>query len=196
MIKVIPGAILGAIAMFILGFIFFATPLSSIHVDSLEDTQAAAVQAALAANMPADGAGTYVVPEPSASRQQSELYARGPIAMVHYNSSGFAIGATGSLLGGFVHMLVSALVLGAALYTLSGHVRDFGARLSITILFALAASIFTMLGDPIWYHQDWTHHVYRFIANTIMFVAAGAIIARWFLPKHIDSDDRFGAEES
>lgn len=194
MFKVIPGAFVAAIAMFLLGFIFFATPLSNIHLGGLGDSEAAAVQTALAANMPADGAGTYAIPEPSVSASQSELYARGPIAMVHYNPNGFAIGDTGALVSGFVHMLVVALLLGAALYSLAGHVRDFGARLSITILFALSVSVFTLLGDPIWYHQDWTHHVYRFVANTIMYVVAGAIIARWFLPKDVDSDDRFGEE--
>jgi hypothetical protein len=195
MIRVIIGSVAGAVAMFVIGFILFATPLGSIPIGSVDDQQAAAIQSVLAANMDASGADTVLVPSPERGAAQQRMYIDGPVATVHYNPNGFAVGDTGAILGGFIHMLISALLLGLALYALSGHAREFGERLRITILFGVAASCFMHLGNPIWMHQDWTYHIYAFIADAVSFIVAGAIIARWFLPSHIASEDRFGSEQ-
>ncbi|MBC2776427.1 hypothetical protein [Parasphingopyxis marina] len=195
MIRVFIGSIAAAVAMFVIGFVFYATPLANIHVGGLGDEEAAAIQSVLAANMDASGADTVLVPYPDGEAQQ-RMYIDGPIAMIHYNPSGFALGDSGSLVGGFVHMLITAFLLGGALYSLAGHVRDFGARLSIIILFGIAASVFMHAGTPIWYHQDWTYHIYVAIADAVIFIAGGAVIAKWFLPNRIDSDDRFGEEKA
>jgi len=194
MIGVVLGSVVAAVAMFVLGFIFFGL-LGSIPVGDVGDRQAAAIQSVLAANMNNDGASTALVPSGSGVVQQ-RMYIDGPIAMIHYNPNGFAVNDSGAMLGGFIHMLISALILGAALFTLSGHVREFAARLSIIALFGIAASFYMHLGNPIWWHQGWLFHGYAFFADAVSFIVAGAIIARWFLPSHIASDDRFGAEES
>ncbi|MEO1167235.1 MAG: hypothetical protein AAFW97_00845 [Pseudomonadota bacterium] len=194
MFKVIPGAILAAVAMFIIGFIAYGL-LGSIPVSDVGDAEAAAIQSVLAGSMDNDAARTVLVPSGSGEVQQ-RMYLDGPIAMIHYNPSGFEIGAGSTMLSGFIHMLISALILGAALYTLSGHVRDPGARIAIVALFGLAASFYMNLGNPIWWHHDWLYHGYVFVIDAVSFIVGGAIIARWFLPKHIDSDDRFGAQEN
>lgn len=86
MFKLALGSFAAAVAMFITGFVFFATPLGMIAYTSADETQTAAVQAALAANLPKTG--TYMVPDPS-TQSGTTLYGKGPVAMVHYNSSGF-----------------------------------------------------------------------------------------------------------
>ena len=193
MIRVIIGSVAGAVAMFVIGFVFFATPLGNIAVKSLGDSEAASIQAVLAETMGEQGDKTVLVPYPEGEAQQ-RMYIDGPIAMVHYSPDGFAVGGADVMLGGFIHMLVSALILGGALYYLAGHAREFGERMKIVILFSLAASCFMHLGMPIWWHQDWTYHSYLFVADFVSLVVAGGIIARWFLPRDIASDDRFGAE--
>jgi hypothetical protein len=193
MIRVAIGSIAAAVAMFIMGFIFYATPLGSIPVGGLDDSGAAAVQQALSQHMGDGDARTVIVPLPEGEAQQ-RMYIDGPIAMVHFNPSGFAVGDTGTMLSGFIHMLISALLLGAALYALAGHVRDFAARMSIIVLFGLAASCYMHLGMPIWWHQDWTFHIYLFVADAVTFIVGAGIIARWFLPREIASEDRFGAQ--
>lgn len=192
MLKIVPGAIVAAAAMFIIGFIAYGL-LGSIPVGDVGDSEAAAIQSVLAANMDNDAARTVLVPSGSGEVQQ-RMYLDGPIAMIHYNPSGFAIGAGSTMLAGFIHMLISALIIGAALFTLSGHVRDFGARVSIVALFGIAAAFYMNLGNPVWWHHDWIYHGFVFFIDALSFIVAGAIIARWFLPKHIDSDDRFGEE--
>lgn len=181
MIRITIGSFVAAAAMFVIGFVFFATPLANLHVDGLEDGEAAAVQASLAENIGEAGPAAILVPFPESEAQQ-RLYLDGPTAMIHYNPSGFAIGDPGSMVGGFVHMLISAFILGGALYALSAHVADFRPRMAIAALFALSAGVFMHLGTPIWWHQSWLHHGYVFVADVTMLLAAAFIFARWFLP--------------
>lgn len=178
--RMLLGAIAAAVAMFILGFIFFATPLQFIGFGSVDAAQSANLQAALAQNIAATG--TYVVPNP-ASAEGTVLYGKGPIAMVHYNSMGFAVADMGVLIGGFVHMLVIALLIGFALLGVASRVTDFGSRARLALLFAVAGAAFIHLGEPVWMHVDWAYAIYGFVADGVMLAAAGLIIARWFLPR-------------
>ncbi len=178
--RVLIGSVAAAIAMFVIGFIFFATPLNRIHVDSLENPQAAAVQQALAANLLSTG--TYNVPS-TTTPEQSIMYGQGPIATVHYNTKGYPGADPTSMIGGLVLDFVVALLIGAALIGIDRRVPDFASRARLVVLFAIAASAFTHLGNPIWYHHDWRHFIYLFIADALTLAAGGLIIARWFLPR-------------
>ncbi|WP_298016328.1 hypothetical protein [uncultured Parasphingopyxis sp.] len=191
MIRVLLGSVLGAVAMFVLGFIFYGA-LGSVPLDDLGDSEAAAVQSSLAANMGELPAGAYVVPG-TGTQNQERMFTDGPIATIQFNPAGFETMDATVLLGGFVHMLISALILGAALYAVSAHVRSYSAKLSIVVLFGLAASVFMHLGNPIWWHQGWLYHLWLFFADFVSFVAAGAIIA-WFLPERLKGESRKDAE--
>jgi hypothetical protein len=173
------GAVAAAVAMFIIGFIFFATPLYKLGTGSLDNNQAAAVQQSLASNIPSTG--TYFVPSAD-TPEQTIMYGRGPVAMVHYNSSGFSVADPGVMIGGFVHMLVAALLLAVALYTLSAYVSRFSDQVRIMVLAVLAVTIFTRLGEPIWYHHDWGHAIYLLIAESLSLIVAGFIILK-LLPR-------------
>lgn len=173
------GAVAGAVAMFIIGFIFFATPLQRLALGNLDDTRAAQVQQSLAANLPATG--TYYVPDGSTAAQ-STMYGRGPVAVVHYNMGGFAVADPGVMITGFIHMLIVSILLALWLYGVSKHVVDPVERLKLLGLSVLAATIFMHLGNPIWFHQDWAYAIYLFIADTVSLAAAGVIILR-LLPK-------------
>src|SRR3712207_9191599 len=85
--RAIIGAVAAAIAMFILGFIFFATPLTKLGTGTLDNARAAAVQQSLAANIPSTG--TYYVPSAD-TPEQSTMYSRGPIATISYNTRGYS----------------------------------------------------------------------------------------------------------
>jgi hypothetical protein len=173
--RALVGAALAALAMFILGFVFFATPLNNLAFKSLPDAQAASVQTVLAQNMP--GTGTYAVPSDSTA-QQTILYGRGPIATVHYNTNGFAVGGTSTMVGGLVHLFVVALLMAAGLGALSRYVPNFGEQVRLLVLGVVGAAVFTRLGEPIWFHHDWGHAIYRFVADCISLILAGLIILK------------------
>lgn len=180
MIRVILGSVAAAIAMFVIGFIFFGPlGLTNLSTGNVDDVQAAAVQQSLAANLPRTG--TYIVPQPERSAAQTVMFGQGPIATIHYNTAGFAAMDTGSLIQGLVFNFVIALLIGLALLGIEGRVGDFRTRMRTVAIVAVAATAFTHLGEPIYMHHDWPHFVYLFVADSLMLVAAGAILAR-FLP--------------
>lgn len=182
MTRVIIGAVAAAIAMFIIGFIFFATPLTRIGTASLDNAQAATVQQALAANLPRTG--TYFVPGAD-TPEQTVMYGQGPIATVHYNVGGFPTADTGAIVGGLILDYVVALLIGIGLLAVGRQVTDFPSRARLVVAFSVAAGIFMHLGEPIWYHHDWGHFLYLFVADVLALAVAGLVIARWFLPKAI-----------
>jgi len=130
--------------------------------------------------MPATG--TYIVPN-FQTPEGTVLYGKGPVATVHYNSQGFAIEDMSALLSGFIHEFIVSLLIGLALLGIAGRVADFGSRARIVILFSLAASALIHLGQPIWMHHDWRYAIYVFLADAAMLIAAGLVLARWFLPR-------------
>ena len=177
--RVIIGAVVAAIAMFVIGFIFFGTPLHKLALAGIDDVQAAAVQQAMAANLPRTG--TYSVPGLN-TEAQTNMFSQGPIATIHYNTGGFAATDAGSLVTGLVLNFIVALLIGTALIGIDRRVPDFGSRARVAVLIAIAATAYVHLGEPIHWHHDWPHFIYVFIADALALSAAGIILA-WFLPK-------------
>ena len=180
MARMILGAALAALAMFFIGFIFFGPlGLLDLAVGNIDDAKAGAIQQTLAANLP--HTGTYFVPMAEASAAQTVMYGQGPIATIHYNTGGFAATDTTSLVGGLVFNFIIALLIGLALLGIDRRVPDFASRARVAVIIAIAATAYTHLGEPIYYHHDWAHFIYLFIADGAAIAAAGLIVA-WFLP--------------
>ena len=173
------GGAVAAVAMFIIGFIFFATPLYKLGSGSLDNVQAAAVQQTLASNIPKTG--TYFVPSGD-TPEQTVMYGRGPVATIHYNSGGYSIADPGVMIGGFLHMLVVGLLMAVGLYTISLYIPGFGERVRLLVLGVVGAAVFMRLGDPIWFHQDWGNAIYLFIADCVSLIVAGLVILK-LLPR-------------
>jgi hypothetical protein len=119
------GAVAAAVALFILGYVFHASALRGVATGDVENAQAMAIQQTLAANLP--DTGTFSVPS-DGTPEQTVMYARGPIATIHYNQSGYAIGDPATLIVGFLHMLIVALLMAVGLGTISRFVADVGER--------------------------------------------------------------------
>ncbi|SNS81436.1 hypothetical protein SAMN06295912_11755 [Sphingomonas laterariae] len=182
MIRLVLGAIAGGVAQFIVGFIFWGTPLSRLAYTTAGEAENAAVQAALAQNLASTG--TYVVPWPDTA-QGTVLYGRGPIATVHYNVAGFPAFDSGSLIAGLVLSILTAMLIGLALWSIATRVTSFAERLKLIALFAGAAVLYLHIGQPIFNHYGWGYFIYLAIADLAGLIVAGAVIARWFLPKPV-----------
>jgi len=185
MIRVLIGSLAGALAMFVVGFLFWATPLSRIGYSVADDTQNASIQAALAQNLQT-GTGRYIVPSPE-SRGGAALYARGPVATVDYNAGGFSASDPATLIAGFVHEFVVVLIIGLTLLTVARRIGDFASRAKLVVGLCGAAALLITLSDPIFNHADWRFALYNFIACLAMLSAGGLVVARWFLPKPVSS---------
>lgn len=162
------GSLAAAVLMFVLGFVFFGI-LGMQAFAPLDPATAVAVQAALGETLPATG--TYMVPG------DEEEWMRGPGAVVNYVAAGGAPAMGAAMALGFVHFLVSALLIGLGLRIVGG---DAARRAQAAIWFGLAAAVFMRLGDPIWYGFAWRFALFGFVADAVMFIAGGLVLARWF----------------
>jgi hypothetical protein len=182
MIRIVIGSVLGGIVQFIVGFIFWGTPLSRLVFTVMPDAQEAAVQTALAQNMTATGTGTYYVPWPETA-QGLVLHGRGPVALVFYNTGGFPLMMPSALIGGLVLSIVSILLLGLALHTVANRVPDLASRVKIVVFASLGVTLYAILGQPIFnFYMPWGYWVYLAISLIVGFVAGGFVLAKWFVP--------------
>lgn len=177
------GGLVGGIILFVVGFIFWATPLSQIAYSSADQAQNAALQTSLAQNLTPSGTGTYVVPAYTQA-EGAVLYAEGPIATVHFNTSGYSPDDMSMLLPGLVFALVSGLLMAFGLAAVGGGGRGFPDVARLVVLFSVGITTWTILAMPIFNHYGWGYWIYSFIAETAALVAAGLVIARWFLPHY------------
>lgn len=182
MTRTLLGGLLGGLAMFFVGFIFWGTPLSKLAFNHIEQPQSAAVQQALAEHLSGTGTGTYAIPA-MGTAEGDILYARGPVAIVHFNSSGFPIVDSASLGFGFLLALITGLLIAVALGSVAGRVTDFMSRARLAILFALAITLYIEIGQPIFNHFGFGYWIYLWLSDFIGLSVAGLVIARWFLPK-------------
>lgn len=181
MMRTILGGLAGGIAMYIVGFIFWGTPLNNLAITSLDDTKSAAVQQALAAHLSETGTGSYPIPWPVTSATTT-LYGRGPVSLVHFNTDGFPVMDSGTLLAGLILSLISALIIAFALRIIAPYVPLFADRAKLVVGFSVAIPLYIALGQPVFNHAPWPYFVYSFICDALGFIAGGLVIARWFLP--------------
>jgi hypothetical protein len=153
-----------------------------LALTSVDDTQGAVLQSALAQTLTATGTGTYVIPN-MATSQGTVLFGKGPIATIHFNTMGFPVVDSGSLLIGLIMALVTGLIIALALGSIACRVTDFASRAKIVLLFAFAATFYTELGMPVFNHYGWGYFIYLFLSDFIGLSVAGLVISRWFLPR-------------
>lgn len=181
MIRTILGGLVGGLALFAVGFIFWGTPLNNLAITSLDDAKSAAVQQALATHLTESGTGSYPIPWPVTSATTT-LYGRGPVALVHFNTAGFPVMDSGALLAGLILAVISALIIAFALRITAPHVPLFVDRAKLIVAFAVAIPLYIHIGQPVFNHAPWPYFIYSFLCDALGFTAAGLVIARWFLP--------------
>ncbi|BBD01801.1 MULTISPECIES: hypothetical protein [Sphingobium] len=174
MVRTLIGGLLGGLAMFITGFIFWGTPLSALALSRVGDQASANLQAAMAQALSPTGTGVYVIPDP-ATAQGTILYGRGPVAQVFYNEGGFPVMDSGALIGGLILSLVVGVIIALALrFALS----DFASRARVTILFALAAVLWLHIGQAVFNHAPWGYIIYLAFSDFVALAVAGLIAAK------------------
>lgn len=174
------GGIVGAIAMFVVGMIFWASPLNNLAYSSVDEGRSAAVQLALATNLP--HTGRYQVPDVNTAGGTT-LYGRGPVATIDYNMRGFSTSDPATMIGGFVQEAVASLMIAFALFAISFRVTDFTTRFRAGLGLTAAATVMITLSDPIFAHGPWNFAIYNLIACLAMLTSATFVITRWFLPQ-------------
>lgn len=183
MIRLLLGSLLGGLAQYVVGFIFWGTPLGKIPFSVASDAQNADVQAALARNLSPLGPGTYYVPWPD-TPAGTVMLGKGPVALIHFNPAGAAQMNTTALVMGLILSVIMIFLIGLALYTLAPRVTDFASRVRVLVLFAAATVLYFVLAEPVYnYYLPWAYWVYLALGDFIGVIAGGLVLIRWFLPR-------------
>ncbi|MDB5690976.1 MAG: hypothetical protein JWO81_39 [Alphaproteobacteria bacterium] len=176
------GGLVGGIILFVLGYVFWATPLGDIPYKNASDPQNAAVQTALAQNLSQTGTGAYIIPSHHGA-EGAVLYAKGPIATVYFNTAGFSPDDMSMILPGFVMALVAGLLMAFGLAAVGGGGRSFANLARMVVLYSLGFTAWEFLATPIFNHFGWGYWIYAFIAESVSLIVAGLVVARWFMPR-------------
>jgi hypothetical protein len=174
MVRSIIGGLLGGLALFVTGFIFWGTPLSALAYSRTDDQASANLQAALAQALNGGGTGVYVIPDPSTA-QGTILYGRGPVAQVFYNSGGFPVMDSAALIGGLILALAVGVLIALALRFVAA---DFASRARATILFSIAAVLWLHIGQAVFNHAPWGYILYLAFSDFVGLTLAGLIAAK------------------
>ena len=183
MVRTVIGGLVGGIILFVVGFIFWATPLGEIPYSKADEAQNAAVQSALAQNLSQSGTGAYIIPAHN-SAAGAVLYARGPIATVHFNTKGYSPDDMSMLLPGFITAVVAGLLIAFGLAAVGAGGRSFASVAQLVVCFSLGFTVWEFLGSPIFNHFGWGYWIYAFVAESVSLILAGLVIARWFIPHY------------
>ena len=157
MVRTAIGGLVAGIAMFIVGFVLWQTPLSRIGYSRLDPAQGAATQLSLAQNVP--HGGRYIVPSP-ASAEGAVLYGRGPVAVVDYNPNGFSRSDPASMIGGLIKDAAVGLMIAFSLFVIAHRVPDFTSRMRVVVGLSAAAGVLMLFSDPIFNHTDWRYAIF------------------------------------
>ena len=182
MVRTIIGGLVGGLILFVMGFIFWATPLGDIPFSEVGDPQNAAVQLALNQNLTPTGTGAYVIPA-TRTAQGAILYAQGPIATVFFNTQGYSPDDTTMLLPGFIAALIAGVLMAFGLAAVGGGGRSFASVARLVVFFSLGFCVWEYLATPIFNHFGWRYWIYAFVAESASLILAGLTIAKWFLPR-------------
>jgi len=185
MVRILIGSVVGGLAQWIIGAIFWGTPLGKLAFRVADDTANANVQLALAQNLTPHGTGTYYVPWPD-TPQGTVMHGHGPVALIHFNTSGFPVMNSTSLLEGLVLSIVSILLIGLALYAIGDRVQDFASRAKLVIFFSIAATLYFTIGEPVFnYYLPWGYFLYLALSQVLGLIAGGLVLVRWFMPRPV-----------
>lgn len=174
MVRTVIGGLLGGLAMYLVGFLFWGTPLSAIAFHRASEQGSANLQTAMAQALTPTGTGVYAIPDP-ATAQGTILYGKGPVAMVYYNSSGFPVTDSAALIGGLILALVVGILIALALRFVAAGFSD---RARISIIFSLAAALWLHIGQAVFNHAPWGYMLYLAFSDFLAMAVAGLIAAK------------------
>jgi len=180
MIRIFLGSLVAGLVQFVIGAIAWVSPLGALAFKNLDDTRTAQVQAALASGLTATGSGTYFIPSPETAAG-TVLFGKGPVALIHYNSNGFAAAFSGpALLTGLAMSVVTMLLVGLAVQRLP----DFSSRMQTTGLFAVATVLYFVLSLPVYnFYMPWAWWLFLGVQEFVAFGLGAFVLLRFFMPR-------------
>lgn len=167
------GVIVTGLVLFVFGFVYWAVnPLPYMAWNQVSDV--AAAQSAAALLFPEDG--LYFLPGPGNDPAAQELLKTGPAVYLSIDHSPSLGADPASMAVGFVHNLLSALLLVFLFRGVSG----LSARLGAGVLVGVVAAFVVNGSEVIWWQQPLNWIIHQMIYYVLYF-AIGAVVLGKFV---------------
>jgi len=177
--KFLLAPLLAALAMFVLGAVYWMSPFPYKVLGRVADDRAAADT--LAKIFPETG--TYLVPGVYLdAKTMTELYQRGPVVLVQFVKEGHPDMEPAVLVEGYVHYFVVALLLALFLCKIQPTFVGYCCVVKATTLIGVIGAVFVCLSNPIWWHQAWGWHLVNALYTVLAFLVGGLVLGIFFKP--------------
>lgn len=168
---------LAALAMFLLGFLYWGLPASPAYNSISRVADDAAAAQALSQIFPETG--VYLVPNIRLEQTQlMELIARGPAAQVAFIKEGHDPMDPTVFLKGYLHYFVIALALMIMLVRATPSFKCFSCRIRFAAAIGLIGALF-QLTDAIWSHHPMGYHLVVALYIFVECALAGLVLAKF-----------------
>lgn len=173
--KIVAASVVAAIALFVWGFIFWVPIATATGIFRPAPDEVALAKALKDQLGSADG--FYFLPTDMADEQAlAARHEAGPIAFVAYRSAGAPMVNPQTFLFGFLHNLVSALLMAFFLAWLAPRLHSFKERFQLVAGAGFIVSVFGNLGRPIWLVQPWSYHLFQFVYEVTCWLVVGLVL--------------------
>jgi hypothetical protein len=183
-VRLVIGAVVAAVAMFLWGFVFWGLlPVSKTVMRPLPN-EAAVVSTLQGASLPT---AVYFYPFPEGADADAmaltqKQYLAGPIVELRYRAEGAPMMDPTVMAKGFLHFLAATLLVGAMLgFTLPAG-PGFGRRWAFVFLFGLTAAFFHDFSGPIWFFNPWDFGLLNFGYHVVGWLIGGLVLAFFLKP--------------
>ncbi len=183
-IRIGVASLVSAIILFAWGFVFWGLLANSIApFKALTGDSEREVIEALQKNLPESGAYLYPWPDADAADPEQEMkafeqkHADGPLVTIIYSQAGYPTSEMAAVMvWGFLHMLVSAVVV-AILLAMAGPMCCYGMRVLFVVVLGVFASLWIHIQDLIWFHYPLDFVLFHSTYHVVAWVLAGFVIA-------------------
>ncbi|HCR48866.1 MAG TPA: hypothetical protein DIW24_04500 [Bacteroidetes bacterium] len=174
------GGFISAIATFMWGFLFWATPISQPAMKHATPEQNTTIREILKQNL--SETGTYFIPDQMHDMDGfMHQHREGPLATIHFRREGAEAMGLGVMLQGLFHMMIVWLFVGWVLSQFR-QLDTYTKRLRTVLFFGVASAVWSTLGMPIWYFQPWAYWMMTCVYDVGAWAIAAAILARFIKP--------------
>lgn len=176
------GCVLASLAVFVFGAIVWMGPgVQIFHRVPAEESAAHDLKYMLR------DSGVYLLPyDPQDMDATMERQEEGPLAMIHYRREGVDAGSPWVMVMGYLHFLVSVVLIALLLRLALPALSDYRSRVGFVALVGLTAAVLANLGDPIWWHQSWAFHLVHALYDFGTWLVAGLVLAAFIKSPHED----------
>lgn len=181
--SVITASIVGAVVLFLFGFVYWGLlPTTQRVFDGATDE--AELAAAIRSNVPEPG--VYMIPGPSVFSDQeafSTQHEEGPVVMMFVHPDGLPVMPASMMIGGFFNNLIAILIMAVLLLMVAPALPTYGSRVTAVVLAALAMVVLADLGDPVWWRHTWGFYVAQAVYHAVGWLLVGLVLAYFIRPE-------------